>query len=422
VTVPLGTGHRHQLAAEGRRLLEFAVASRHPEGGFAWLDDRGHPDLTRPVELWITCRMTHVFSLASLLGHPGAEELADHGVASLTGRLRDHRHGGWYAAVDHGGPTTRDKGAYEHAFVLLAAASAAVAGRPTADGLLDEALAIHHRRFWDDDAGAVVESWNEDFTVVDGYRGLNANMHTVEALLAAGDATGDPALHARAHRITQRVMRVGPSHGWRLPEHYDATWSPLLEYNRERPADPFRPYGATVGHALEWARLLLHVRATVDPNSAELLTAATSLFDRAVADGWAADGRPGFVYTTDWAGQPIVRQRLHWVVTEAIASAAALHLATGDDRYAEHYRRWWRYAEDHLIDHEHGGWRHELAPDNQPAATVWSGKPDTYHAFQATLLPLLPLAPGLARSLQLGENPHPDATNVLNDPRGPGTP
>jgi sulfoquinovose isomerase len=410
VTDPIGNQHRDQLAAEGRRLLAFAAASRHPDGGFAWLDDRGRPELARPVELWITCRMTHVFSLAALLGHPGAEDLADHGIGALMGRLRDHRHGGWYAGVDGGGPTGGHKGAYEHAFVLLAAASAVVAGRPAADGLLDEALAIHHTRFWDDEAGAVVETWNEDFTVLDGYRGLNANMHTVEALLAAGDATGDHALHERAHRICQRVVGIGHRHGWRLPEHYDATWTPQLEYHRERPADPFRPYGATVGHAFEWARLLLHVRATVAPASAELLAAATALFDRAVADGWAADGQPGFVYTTDWDGQPVVRQRLHWVVTEAIAAASALHLATGADRYGEHYHRWWRYADDHLVDHEHGGWRHELTPDNRPAATVWSGKPDTYHAFQATLLPLLPLAPGLARALQRGADPHRGAT------------
>ena len=33
---------------------------------------------------------------------------------------------------------------------------------------------------------------------------------------------------------------------------------------------------------------------------------------------------------------------------------------------------------------------------NRPQATVWPGKPDLYHAFQATLLPGAPLAPGLA--------------------------
>ena len=33
---------------------------------------------------------------------------------------------------------------------------------------------------------------------------------------------------------------------------------------------------------------------------------------------------------------------------------------------------------------------------------VWNGKPDTYHAVQATLVPRLPLAPTLATALKNG--------------------
>ena len=32
---------------------------------------------------------------------------------------------------------------------------------------------------------------------------------------------------------------------------------------------------------------------------------------------------------------------------------------------------------------------------------MWPGKPDLYHAVQATLLPRLPLSPGLARAVAL---------------------
>ncbi|WP_344931743.1 AGE family epimerase/isomerase [Saccharopolyspora gregorii] len=41
------------------------------------------------------------------------------------------------------------------------------------------------------------------------------------------------------------------------------------------------------------------------------------------------------------------------------------------------------------MDRELGSWRHELDEHNRPAATVWEGKPDLYHAYQATLLPRL---------------------------------
>jgi len=396
--------HARWLEAEGDRLLDFSRAARHPAGGFAWLDVSGRPALDRPVELWITCRMTHVFSLGHLMGRPGAGALADHGLGALTGRFRDRTHGGWYAAADADGPTSREKSAYPHAFVVLAAASATCAGRPGASELLDEALEVLLTRFWDDEHGMVVEESDESFTTLDAYRGVNANMHTVEALLAAADATGDRTLLDRALRILSRVVHdLGPRHDWRLPEHFDEQWTPLLDYNLDTPAHPFRPYGATIGHWLEWARLALHLRAALGPEAPDwLLDDAVALFDASVREGWAVDGADGFVYTVDWEGQPVVRERMHWVAAEATATAAALHAATGDPSYDAWYATWWGHVAEVFLDPELGSWRHELDPQNRPSGAVWNGKPDTYHAFQATLIPRLPLTPTLAAALRDG--------------------
>ncbi len=396
--------HERWLSAEGDRLLDFGRPARHPEGGFAWLDDDGRPQLDRPVELWVTCRMTHVYALGHLLGRSGCAALVDHGLAALQGRFRDPANGGWYAQVSPDGPVATDKTAYEHAFVVLAAASATAAGRPGARALLDEALEVLLTHFWDDSAGMVVEQWDESWSVLDDYRGVNANMHTVEALLTAADVLGDDSLRERALRITTRVVHdLAPAHEWRIPEHFDPDWRPLLEYNADEPAHPFRPYGATIGHWLEWARLSLHLHAALGPSApAWLVTHASALFDAAVREGWAVDGADGFVYTVDWSGRPVVRSRMHWVAAEAVAAAAALHAATGEPSYAEHYRTWWQHIDDCFRDPERGSWRHELSPDNAPSAQTWSGKPDTYHAFQATLLPRLPLAPVLAAALGAG--------------------
>ncbi len=38
-------------------------------------------------------------------------------------------------------------------------------------------------------------------------------------------------------------------------------------------------------------------------------------------------------------------------------------------------------------------------PDGAPAEGTWAGKPDVYHALQATLVPRLPLAPTFAAAL-----------------------
>ena len=391
--------HHAELAAECERVLRFAAAARDPAGGFGHLDSRGRRDPGRPVELWLTCRMTHVFAIGRLLGLPGADELVRHGVTALTGPLRDAEHGGWYAAVrpaDGAEPADGAKQAYGHAFVVLAASSA---GDPA---LLAEALDVVERRFWREDDGLVVDDWDRTWSTLDPYRGVNANMHTVEAFLAAADVTGDPVWRRRALRITERVVHgFAREAGWLLPEHYTADWRPVRDHNREEPAHPFRPYGVTVGHLLEWSRLALELRAALGEAAPDwLLPDAVALFDTAVAS-WA----DGFPYTVDFDGTPVVRQRMHWVVAEALGAAARLWQVTGDPSYDGWYARVWAYAQRHLVDREHGSWRHELDPANRPAATVWAGKPDAYHVVQATLIPRLPVAPTLVTALARGVGP-----------------
>lgn len=402
-------GDPDHLWAQRADLLRFAARSEHP-AGFGYLDEQGRLDPDRPVELWITCRMTHVMSLGALAdeapapGGPSREELlrlAGHGVAALRGALHDDAHGGWFAAVRADGRVDDRKQAYGHAFVVLAASSATAAGVEGAQALLTDALAVHEQRFWDDAVGLAVEEWDAAWTTLDDYRGVNANMHTVEAYLAAGDVTGEQLWHRRAARIAAHVVGWARENHWRIPEHFDAGWTPLLELHRDRPADPFRPYGATVGHGLEWARLLVAVDRTLGEGAPEgLVEAAVALADRAVADGWAVDGADGFVYTTDWSGTPVVRTRMHWVAAEAVSTAHVLHEVTGDARWADREAAWWAYVEAHLVDPVHGSWHHELDPANRVTGEVWPGKPDVYHAYQAALLPELPVVPSFATALR----------------------
>lgn len=398
--------HARWLEAEFDALVGFAADAATPEG-FGYLDDEGRVIAERGSELYVTCRMVHTFALAHLLGRPGAASQVDHGLAALTGPFADTEHGGWFAAIGPDGPIDDSKAAYAHAFVILAAASATVADRPGAADLLTEALAVSERRFWRDDERMVVEAWDRSFTDLEDYRGVNANMHTVEAYLAAADATGHDVWLERALAITTRALdEFARRTNWRIPEHFDARWNPLLDYNADRPAHPFRPAGATIGHWFEWARLALNVRAALEARelaAPEFLTeAATALFEAGVREGWSVDGDDGFIYTVDFEGTPLVRERMHWVVAEALGAAAALHRLTGEKTYDAWYQLWWEYAAVHLIDPERGSWIHELSPQNGPSETVWAGKPDIYHAAQATLFGRLPLAPTLATAIDRG--------------------
>ncbi|MDR2565212.1 MAG: AGE family epimerase/isomerase [Bifidobacteriaceae bacterium] len=392
------------LNTETFRLLDFGRASAEAPNGFAWLDTAGRPDLAAPLDLWITARMTHVYALGVLLGYPGAEALTDHGLAALTGPFADTAGGGWFSRLDpDGAPAEFVKTAYSHAFVLLAATSAVAAGRPGADDLLARALANQNAYFWDPAESMVVDHFNRDFTEADPYRGVNANMHTVEAYLAAADVTGEKRWRQRARRIARRVVRHARQADWRIPEHFGVEWQALPDFNIDKPHDPFRPYGATPGHGFEWSRLILELEAALGPAARDWMRpAAERLFRRARLDGWQDGVAPGFVYTTDWDGRPVIDARLHWVAAEAVGAASTAFRATGDPIYHDLYDRWWNTIEQVFIDEELGSWRHEVDPSGKVATAMWPGKPDIYHAVQATLIPRLPLAPSLATALKDG--------------------
>lgn len=444
--------HRQWLLEQSKALLAFARKARVPHG-FAYLDKDGEIDPAQPVHTWISCRMTHIYSIGALMGVEGCREQAEHGIHALLEHIHDHEHGGFFEALELApGPDGKavpteagaQKGAYAHAFVLLAASSGLLAGIARADELFARISLIIDQHFWDEEAGRMRESFSRDFSAAEAYRGLNANMHTVEACLAAFDAQrmlipgsldaqlarraadGEPALRwlHRANSITRFAFELAEQHDYRLPEHFDEDWQLIRDYNEDDKAHPFRPYGATVGHALEWARLGAHVLVMNRQHGIDAPTdyarTAFGLFRQALHN-WGSDGAEGFVYTTDFEGRPIVRDRMHWVLCEAIGACVALDGIRADDAplgdlgraegYVEaalgnEFSYWYEvfisYAAQHLIAGA-GQWNHQLDADNRPGGGVWSGRPDIYHAFQCLLLPLLPFGHFITAAVK--ENP-----------------
>lgn len=93
---------------------------------------------------------------------------------------------------------------------------------------MKDALALYDLRFWNEEEGLSCDTWNTEFTELDSYRGLNANMHTVEAFLAAADVTGDEKYRVRAGRIIDHVLVWAKDNNWRIPEHFSSDWVPDL--------------------------------------------------------------------------------------------------------------------------------------------------------------------------------------------------
>jgi mannose/cellobiose epimerase-like protein (N-acyl-D-glucosamine 2-epimerase family) len=219
-------------------------------------------------------------------------------------------------------------------------------------------------------------------------------MHLTESLMAAFEATGDRAYLDKAERIANVIVgRHAASLGYRVAEHFHADWSLDKEY---RGYDVFRPYGTTPGHWLEWARLVLQLWALGGKRHAWMPEAARELFRQSVELGWDKD-KGGFFYALDWDDKPRLPHKLWWPCAEAIGAAAFL----GDHSPSEYHEQWyrilWGFADRYLIDHRNGGWRPELTEDLKPGTSLFTGKPDLYHALQACLIPLFPTTGSLTK-------------------------
>ena len=144
-------GHRRWLLAEADSLFGFFEPdSIDASGGFHALGVDGRAmaaETERPLH--VTTRMAHCFSIAHLTGRPGASDFVDHAMRALWTRHRDAREGGYFWSFDADGPRERDKLAYGHAFVLLAASSAKCAGHPYADRLLADISEVLETKFWE---------------------------------------------------------------------------------------------------------------------------------------------------------------------------------------------------------------------------------------------------------------------------------
>ena len=375
--------HQAWLKSQAESQFAFFAASKQDRAGFHQLDYNGKPMDSGLQELHSTTRLVHAYALGMSHAHIGAGDIVDQGMAYLASHHRDPVHGGFAWAME--GDTIIDgrKLAYGHVFVLLAAASAKNVDHPDADALLSQISDILDQHFWEETAGLYCDEWNRDWTPFSTYRGMNANMHGIEAMLAAFEATGDSKFLDRAGRVlTFFTGKVAPAENWRIPEHYTQDWQIDRDYAGNH---MFRPAGTTPGHSFELGRLLLQHWDLSGRPQTDAPQVARKLIEQALQDAWLPDG--GFAYTLNFDGSVADASRFWWPVTEAIGAVAALVLLDRRQEDEIWYRKLWTFAHDHFIDHKCGGWFPAIDAAGAPTQSIFAGKPDIYHSVQACLLP-----------------------------------
>jgi mannose/cellobiose epimerase-like protein (N-acyl-D-glucosamine 2-epimerase family) len=387
--------HRDWLRTDALRQIDFFRRSLRGDGGFDALDIDGSPIPDAPQELHATTRMVHSYAMAHVAGAPDCTGLIEAGLDYIWSTHRDGEFGGYLWSLHHDGRIDRDvKLAYGHVFVLLAASSAKAAGFDQADPILADITQVIETRFLDARAGLLLDEFTRDWQPFSDYRGYNANMHGCEAFMAAYEATGEAGYLDKAGSILDFfTARIAPAHDWRIPEHFAPGWTVDMDYE----GDPmFRPRGTTPGHSFELARLLLQYWDLRGRPGDEMPARARALMQTALDDGWVTEGG-GFVYTLDYGHAPQITDRYWWPVTEAIGVLASFLKIEARPEDEAWYRKVWGAAADLFVDTQNGGWIPEVDDAGRPVARQFSGKPDIYHALQAELLPL---APGLSRSMK----------------------
>eukprot|EP00755_Sulcionema_specki_P006036 Sspe_Gene.34380::Locus_16717_Transcript_1_1_Confidence_1.000_Length_1283::g.34380::m.34380 len=384
---------KEQIAAQVDLRLQHSVDKER--GGYHEnLTDGYEPvggDEARRKHIVNTCRGIYCFSAGAILLKERKERCKEavlHGLRMLEGPLWDAEHAGyhWEVQVTDRGElekvTEGQRLCYGHAFVLLAMAMAHKAGVVGAEKVAT-IYEILEKRFWRGDEGLYADLASPDWKEVDSYRGQNANMHMVEALLASYAATHETAYLTRARLVASTFcnkLPEAPGAAGLIWEHYREGGEHDWGYNRLDVeswvgADPtklgireYRPWGLLPGHHAEWAKLLLLLHR-VDPTPPDWAIArAEHLLTYTMSTGWDAD-MGGLFYATapdlrnshpqiaakmEADGRVVNDGKFVWPVAEAFA--ALWLLSQKKPAWEERYRTVVEYGAAHMTGKAKGVW------------------------------------------------------------------
>ncbi len=272
--------------------------------------------------------------------------------------------------------------AYGYAFVILAGSFAFKIGIEEGKELAEEAWNFMNKYFWEEKYSAYADELSPDLKILNPYRGQNANMHTVEALIAAYEIFKEKKYLDRANLIAQQfAVNLASQSQNQIWEHYDSSWKIDWEYNKDKPDDVYRPWGFQPGHQVEWAKLLLQLNEHYPEDWK--IERSIYLFEKGTTMSIDKE-YGGLVYGYSPEGNFTNDNKYFWVQAEALAASWRLYKITNKKDYYNFYISLWEYCWKNFVDHKYGAWFNILTRKGKQINKIKSplGKTD-YHTMGA---------------------------------------
>jgi mannobiose 2-epimerase len=315
---------------------------------------------------------------------------AKSGFDFLEGKMRDQRHGGYFAKVsDAGQPRDVRKHVYLNAFALYGLVAYYRASHdPQALAAAQDLFRVLEDKAHDRLHGGYVEFFYQDWRPItdakeSGFVGAidtktyNTHLHVLEALAALYRVWPDPLVHERLAEMI--VINTNTVHhpdfncnidGWR-PD-----WSMV-----ETPGN----LRASYGHDVECAWLTLDASRALGQSPPLLRGWAEGLCAYSLKHGYDRE-HGGFFYTGPLGRPAEDTKKEWWVQAEALVSMLEMYRLTGKQEYFEVFRQTLDFVEKHQVAREGSWWATRTAdgsPKGDSRSSMWQG---AYHSGRSMLL------------------------------------
>ena len=386
-------------------------------GGY-WSDFNYAWEPEGPQNKMIVSQARNIWSAATLARYYGDSAytaMAEHGYRFIRDHMWDEEHGGFYTQKGFFGDSLRlmskTKSAYGNAFAIYGlAAYYKVSGDSAALGLARRTFSWLEEHAHDPEYGGYFDVLQQDGSwllgvddVKAGYENFNrkdwkdqnSSIHLMEAFTALYEVWPDGLLRERLEEMLSLIRDTITTDKGYLTLHLERDWTPVSfrDSSEAYRSKNFYLDHVSFGHDVETAFLMLETSHILGlENDTLTLKKAKKMVDHALDNGW--DPRLGGFFDGGYylkGSENCTIQnaaKVWWSQAEGLNALLLMaRLFPAEERYYKHFERQWRYINQFMIDHRHGGWYHEGLDTNPMAAThakanIWK---TSYHNARALM-------------------------------------